>query len=78
MLFLPSSFPGTIHFFNVPDTWNPMWSVSTILVGLMSFMCEESTGVGSIRESTAKRKALAQLSKSYNQRLPSYKSLFLS
>jgi ubiquitin-conjugating enzyme E2 J2 len=31
-----------------PESWNPMWSVSTILMGLMSFMLEESPTFGSI------------------------------
>jgi len=32
-----------------PETWNPMWSVSTILMGLYSFMLEETSTLGSIR-----------------------------
>ena len=31
-----------------PETWNPMWSVSTILIGLQSFMAEEQATTGSI------------------------------
>ena len=27
-----------------PDTWNPSWSVSTILTGLLSFMVSRSLG----------------------------------
>ena len=29
-----------------PDTWNPAWSVSTILTGLLSFMIENSPTIG--------------------------------
>jgi ubiquitin-conjugating enzyme E2 J2 len=34
-----------------PDTWNPAWSVSTILTGLLSFMLETTPTAGSM-EST--------------------------
>lgn len=27
-----------------PDTWNPAWSVATILTGLLSFMVREERG----------------------------------
>ena len=29
-----------------PETWNPMWSVSTILMGLYSFMLEDTPTLG--------------------------------
>lgn len=34
-----------------PDTWNPAWSVSTILTGLLSFMVEKGPTLGSIETS---------------------------
>eukprot|EP00106_Octopus_bimaculoides_P020961 XP_014788403.1 PREDICTED: ubiquitin-conjugating enzyme E2 J2-like [Octopus bimaculoides] len=34
-----------------PDTWNPAWSVSTILTGLLSFMLEKSPTLGSLETS---------------------------
>jgi ubiquitin-conjugating enzyme E2 J2 len=43
-----------------PESWNPLWSVSTILMGLFSFMCEETPTQGSMVTSTEhKRKAAA-------------------
>lgn len=36
-----------------PDTWNPAWSVSTILTGLLSFMVETTPTSGSIESSEA-------------------------
>jgi ubiquitin-conjugating enzyme E2 J2 len=36
-----------------PDTWNPAWSVSTILTGLLSFMVETQPTSGSIETSDA-------------------------
>ena len=35
-----------------PETWNPMWSVSTILTGLYSFMIESAPTLGSIETTT--------------------------
>lgn len=40
-----------------PDTWNPGWSVSTILTGLLSFMLEKAATLGSI-ETTDRMKAI--------------------
>ncbi|KAK6037270.1 hypothetical protein COOONC_25225, partial [Cooperia oncophora] len=39
-----------------PETWNPGWTVSSILVGLHSFMNEESLATGVINEPLAKRR----------------------
>ena len=43
-----------------PDTWNPAWSVSTILTGLLSFMLERSPTLGSIETSDWDKKQAAQ------------------
>ena len=42
-----------------PESWNPMWSVSTILMGLVSFMLEESPTTGSVSTSVYTKRALA-------------------
>uniref|UniRef100_A0A1B6C965 Ubiquitin-conjugating enzyme E2 J2 n=1 Tax=Clastoptera arizonana TaxID=38151 RepID=A0A1B6C965_9HEMI len=49
-----------------PDTWNPAWSVSTILTGLLSFMLEKSPTLGSIETSDYERRQLAHQSLVYN------------
>lgn len=49
-----------------PDTWNPAWSVSTILTGLLSFMTGDETTTGSISTSESAKKRLAADSKSWN------------
>ena len=42
-----------------PESWNPSWSVETLLVGLQSFMYEESQAIGSLRGvPTAERRRL--------------------
>lgn len=42
-----------------PDTWNPAWSVSTILTGLLSFMLEKTPTMGSIESSDYQKRCLA-------------------
>nr|QBH73234.1 ubiquitin-conjugating enzyme E2 j2 [Thermobia domestica] len=49
-----------------PDTWNPAWSVSTILTGLLSFMIEKSPTLGSIETSDYEKRQFAALSLEYN------------
>jgi ubiquitin-conjugating enzyme E2 J2 len=49
-----------------PESWNPMWSISTILRGLYSFMIESNPTLGSIETSTATKKRFALSSLEYN------------
>lgn len=60
-----------------PESWNPMWSVSTILTGLYSFMIESSPTLGSIETTTRKKQQLAMASLQYNiQNDPHFVKLF--
>jgi ubiquitin-conjugating enzyme E2 J2 len=60
-----------------PESWNPMWSVSTILTGLYSFMIESSPTLGSIETSTRKKRQLAAASLEYNiKHEPTFSKLF--
>lgn len=49
-----------------PDTWNPAWSVATILTGLLSFMLEKSPTFGSIESPDPEKQALAVKSWQFN------------
>ena len=49
-----------------PESWNPMWSVSTILMGLLSFMLEEGPTYGSISTSDSVKRKFACESLAYN------------
>ncbi|XP_032487174.1 ubiquitin-conjugating enzyme E2 J2 isoform X1 [Phocoena sinus] len=49
-----------------PDTWNPAWSVSTILTGLLSFMVEKGPTLGSIETSDFTKRQLAAQSLVFN------------
>ncbi|KAB0399499.1 hypothetical protein E2I00_015811, partial [Balaenoptera physalus] len=48
------------------DTWNPAWSVSTILTGLLSFMVEKGPTLGSIETSDFTKRQLAAQSLVFN------------
>lgn len=49
-----------------PDTWNPAWSVATILTGLLSFMVERNPTLGSIETSDYEKRVLAGRSLEFN------------
>ena len=59
-----------------PDTWNPTWSVATILTGLLSFMLEKSPTFGSIETSDYEKRHLAQQSLSFNLKDNVFMELF--
>lgn len=49
-----------------PESWNPMWSISTILMGLYSFMMDNKPTTGSIETTAAAKKKFAEDSLEYN------------
>lgn len=53
-----------------------MWSVSTILTGLYSFMIETGATLGSIETSTSQKLKLARQSLDFNVRDPAFCKLF--
>ena len=57
-----------------PESWNPLWSVATIIQGIQSFMASDELTTGGLKASEADRKKLAELSVTYNQR--TYPDLF--
>ena len=59
-----------------PETWNPLWSVSTILMGLYSFMMEETPTQGSVITSAGYKRKLAKESLAYNIQDPIFCELF--
>ncbi|KAI1293877.1 Ubiquitin-conjugating enzyme E2 J2 [Halotydeus destructor] len=59
-----------------PDTWNPAWSVSTILTGLLSFMVETKPTMGSIETSDYEKKVFAKQSWEYNMKNSIFVELF--
>jgi len=59
-----------------PESWNPMWSVASILTGLMSFMVDEQPTTGSMVTSKSVKKALARDSIKYNLNNSLFRKVF--
>ncbi|XP_034945530.1 ubiquitin-conjugating enzyme E2 J2-like [Chelonus insularis] len=59
-----------------PDTWNPAWSVSTILTGLLSFMIEGSPTLGSINTTDWDKRQWAHQSLEFNLKDKMFCELF--
>ncbi|XP_046920190.1 ubiquitin-conjugating enzyme E2 J2-like [Dermatophagoides farinae] len=59
-----------------PDSWNPTWSLSTILTGLLSFMLEEHNAVGSLQASDSVRRIYAKKSLQFNLNDATFVELF--
>ena len=59
-----------------PDTWNPAWSVATILTGLLSFMLERSPTLGSIETSEAVKRKMAAATHEFNLKDKVFVELF--
>lgn len=49
-----------------PETWNPMWSVSSILLGLLSFMNDDVGTSGSVMTTYQEKRRLAKASLDFN------------
>lgn len=59
-----------------PESWNPMWSVSTIITGLISFMVESAPTLGSIDTSTTEKKKFAYHSLDFNVKDDTFRKMF--
>ncbi|EFN57840.1 hypothetical protein CHLNCDRAFT_12197, partial [Chlorella variabilis] len=59
-----------------PESWNPLWSVSTILTGLLSFMLESQHTTGAISSTQPEKRRFARESLAYNVRNPTFRKLF--
>ncbi|PON63104.1 Ubiquitin-fold modifier-conjugating enzyme [Parasponia andersonii] len=59
-----------------PESWNPMWSVSSILQGLLSFMMDTSPTTGSVNTTTAEKQHLAKDSLAFNCKHSTFRKMF--
>mmetsp|Transcript_20300 Transcript_20300/g.42523 ORF Transcript_20300/g.42523 Transcript_20300/m.42523 type:complete len:155 (-) Transcript_20300:109-573(-) len=59
-----------------PETWNPMWSVGTILTGLFSFMLDTSPTLGSMVTTDKEKNELAGKSLKWNVEKKKFRMLF--
>jgi ubiquitin-conjugating enzyme E2 J2 len=59
-----------------PESWNPMWSVSSILTGLLSFMMDNSPTTGSVNTTVAEKQRLAKSSLAFNCKNATFRKMF--
>ena len=59
-----------------PESWNPSWSVASILAGLQSFFYENTATTGSVACSARERRALAAASAAFNEKNPAFRKVF--
>ncbi|KAJ7498179.1 UBC-like protein [Mycena galericulata] len=59
-----------------PGTWNPAWSVATILTGLLSFMLSDEMTTGSVNSTDAHKRAFAARSHAWNITQPRFREAF--
>lgn len=59
-----------------PESWNPMWSVSSILTGLLSFMVDNSPTTGSVTTTVVEKQRLAKTSLAFNCKNATFRKMF--
>lgn len=59
-----------------PGTWNPAWSVATILTGLLSFMLSDEMTTGSVNTTDAHKRTFAARSHAWNLSQQRFKECF--
>ena len=59
-----------------PESWNPMWSVTTVIQGLISFMVETAPTLGSIETTNMQKKKFARHSLESNIKDEQFRKLF--
>lgn len=59
-----------------PDEWNPAWSVSSLLTGLLSFMLEDSSALGTMITTRKTKQQLAYESLEHNLKDQNFTTLF--
>jgi len=59
-----------------PGTWNPAWSVATILTGLLSFMLADEMTTGSMTTSDPEKRILARRSHEWNRKSTRFQEAF--
>ena len=57
-----------------PESWNPSWSVSTILLGIMSFMYEDTITTGAIKTTIKQKRKYARNSLKFNKQFNNFQN----
>ena len=64
------------HYLSIVSSRSPGWNVSTVLMGLLSFMLEDAETTGSIKSSTEEKRKLASESIEWNNNNSSITKMF--
>ena len=59
-----------------PESWNPLWGVESIVIGLISFMVSEEFSTGCVKNSSHARKTYAKNSLKHNYAESNFISAF--
>ena len=60
-----------------PETWSPAWTISKVLIGVVSFMVTDERTTGCVLTSDAAKRAYAKASLGYNTKhIPMFNKLF--
>ena len=59
-----------------PESWNPAWNISTILTGLLSFMCSNEIATGAMNMPPAKQREFTKRSVKWNLADKTFKQVF--
>ena len=52
-----------------PESWNPVWKVESIIMGLIIFILTDESSIGSLHQSAAERKKFAKESLNWNLKI---------
>ncbi|GAA96288.1 uncharacterized protein L969DRAFT_91735 [Mixia osmundae IAM 14324] len=59
-----------------PGSWNPAWSIASILTGLLSFMLSDEITTGSVRSTDAEKREKARASHDFNRANLKFRTIF--
>jgi ubiquitin-conjugating enzyme E2 J2 len=59
-----------------PSSWNPAWSVESILKGLLSFMASDETTTGSVKTTDTEKRIIASRSHAWNLNNPKFREVW--
>jgi len=59
-----------------PGSWNPAWSIETILTGLLSFMLSDEITTSAVKGTAEQKIAYAKASHAHNCRNPKFRTIF--
>lgn len=59
-----------------PESWSPIWSVSTIITGFISFMQSDEHAAGTVTTNNIEKQRAASMSKDYNMKNHKFMELF--